>query len=151
MEKQNDDGIVDEVEEEDALRMIDEEIMNTAIGKTDARKIKDLINKIDGGATRAQDHFAESTSKSAMDQSTGGLSNSGSFSKIKGGSAKSVDQQSKFSSSSKVVVSKYSKNGNGGSKQNLHESSSIFGGGRKTPTNEKKYENEPEEQDEPDD
>ena len=46
------DAIVDEVEEEDALRMIDEEIMNTAIGKTDARKIKDLIHKIDGGAPR---------------------------------------------------------------------------------------------------
>lgn len=38
-----DDGIVDEVEEEDALRMIDEEIMNTAIAKHDARKLKDLI------------------------------------------------------------------------------------------------------------
>lgn len=38
-----DDGIVDEVEEEDALRMIDEEIMNTAVAKHDARKLKDLI------------------------------------------------------------------------------------------------------------
>lgn len=38
-----DDGIVDEVEEEDALRMIDEEIMNTALAKHDARKLKDLI------------------------------------------------------------------------------------------------------------
>ena len=37
--------------------MIDEEIMNTAIGKTDAKKIKDLISKIDGGVTRAADHY----------------------------------------------------------------------------------------------
>ena len=39
---------MDEVEEEDALRMIDEEIMNTAIAKQDARKLKELIGKIDG-------------------------------------------------------------------------------------------------------
>ena len=92
MDKQ-DDGIVDEVEEEDALRMIDEEIMNTAIGKSDQRKIKDLISKIDGGVTRAQNHIQESTSsKSAMDHSTGSLSSGGSFSKKAGGSAKSVDQ-----------------------------------------------------------
>ena len=44
----DEDGIVDEVEEEDALRMIDEEIMNTAVAKHDARKLKDLIQKIDG-------------------------------------------------------------------------------------------------------
>lgn len=67
----NDDGIVDEVEDEDALRMIDEEIMNTALGKADARKIKDLINKIDGGAPRTAEHFAESRSAD--------LSNNGSF------------------------------------------------------------------------
>ena len=42
------DDIVDEVEEEDALRMIDEEIMNTAIAKQDAKKLKELIGKIDG-------------------------------------------------------------------------------------------------------
>ena len=42
------DEIVDEVEEEDALRMIDEEIMNTAIAKQDAKKLKSLIGKIDG-------------------------------------------------------------------------------------------------------
>jgi hypothetical protein len=64
-----DDAIVDEVEEEDALRMIDEEIMNTAIGKTDARKIKDLIHKIDGGAPRS-DHFTqESKSADAVNSS----------------------------------------------------------------------------------
>ena len=33
--------------------MIDEEIMNTAIAKHDARKLKDLIHKIDGVAPRA--------------------------------------------------------------------------------------------------
>lgn len=38
---------MDEVEEEDALRMIDEEIMNTAIAKQDAKKLKDLVSKID--------------------------------------------------------------------------------------------------------
>ena len=42
------DEIVDEVEEEDALRMIDEEIMNTAIAKQDAKKLKNLIGKMDG-------------------------------------------------------------------------------------------------------
>jgi len=47
------DDIVDEVEEEDALRMIDEEIMNTAIAKQDAKKLKDLISKIDGALPRA--------------------------------------------------------------------------------------------------
>jgi len=60
---------------------------------------------------------------------------------------KTVDQQTKFSSSSKVVVSKYSKSS---SKQNLHESNSIFAG-RKTPGSDKKYENEPDEADEPED
>lgn len=44
----DEDAIVDEVEEEDALRMIDEEIMNTAVAKHDARKLKELIHKIDG-------------------------------------------------------------------------------------------------------
>jgi len=58
-EYRNDDAIDDEVEDEDALRMIDEEIMNTALGKADARKIKDLINKIDGGAPRTAEHFTE--------------------------------------------------------------------------------------------
>jgi len=32
-QKTEEDPIVDEVEEEDALRMIDEEIMNTAVAK----------------------------------------------------------------------------------------------------------------------
>ena len=71
-EYRNDDGIVDEVEDEDALRMIDEEIMNTALGKADARKIKDLINKIDGGATRTSEHITESKHAD--------LTNNGSFS-----------------------------------------------------------------------
>ena len=50
----DEDGIVDEVEEEDALRMIDEEIMNTAVAKHDARKLKDLIQKIDGREQSSQ-------------------------------------------------------------------------------------------------
>lgn len=37
--------------------MIDEEIMNTAVGKTDVKKIKELINKIDGGPRT--EHFTE--------------------------------------------------------------------------------------------
>ena len=45
------------------------------------------------------------------------------------------------------MVSKYSKSS---SKQNLHESNSIFAG-RRTPGGEKKYDNEPEEQEEPED
>ena len=139
-EYRNDDGIVDEVEDEDALRMIDEEIMNTALGKADARKIKDLINKIDGGATRTSEHITESKNAD--------LTNNGSFSNKQ----KQVDQQLKFSSSSKVVVSKYSKSN---SKQNLHESNSIFAG-RKTPSSETKhhggkYEAESNQQDELDD
>ena len=44
-------------------------------------------------------------------------------------------------------MSKYSKSS---SKQNLHESNSIFGG-RRTPGTDKKYDNEPEEQEEPED
>jgi len=136
-QKTEEDAIVDEVEEEDALRMIDEEIMNTTVGKTDAKKIKELISKIDGGARteQSQESRAEETS----------LGNS--FSS----KSKPVDMQTKFSSSSKVVVSKYSKSN---SKQNLHESNSIFGG-RKTPTMdsaaEGKYENDPEDQDEAED
>jgi len=47
-ENEGKEDIVDEVEEEDALRMIDEEIMNTALAKQDAKKLKDLIGKIDG-------------------------------------------------------------------------------------------------------
>ena len=52
-QKTEEDAIVDEVEEEDALRMIDEEIMNTAIAKQDAKKLKDLIGKIDGVVPRS--------------------------------------------------------------------------------------------------
>lgn len=88
---------MDEVEEEDALRMIDEEIMNTAVGKNDAKKIKELINKIDGGPR--SDHFTEPRTVDEPD-----LGNS-----FSNKSSKPVDQQTKFSSSSKVVVSKYSK------------------------------------------
>lgn len=58
-----------------------------------------------------------------------------------------MDQQLKFSSSSKVVVSKYSKNGS----NNVHESNSIFAGKRTPVSNEKKYENDPEDGDEPED
>jgi hypothetical protein len=53
--QRDEDGIVDEVEEEDALRMIDEEIMNTAIAKHDARKLKELIGKIDGVVPRSSE------------------------------------------------------------------------------------------------
>jgi hypothetical protein len=53
--------------------MIDEEIMNSAIGKTDARKIKDLISKIDGGAPRSE-HFSVE-SKSADSANSGSFSN----------------------------------------------------------------------------
>ena len=124
-QKTEEDPIVDEVEEEDALRMIDEEIMNTAVAKQDARKLKDLISKIDGTLPRSESREAiagkESAEKSA---SSLGSSASGSFK-----SSKPIDQQTKFSSSSKVVVSKYSKST---SKQNLHESNSIFAG-RRTP------------------
>lgn len=124
-QKTEEDPIVDEVEEEDALRMIDEEIMNTAVAKQDARKLKDLISKIDGTLPRSESREAiagkESADKSA---SSLGSSASGSFK-----SSKPIDQQTKFSSSSKVVVSKYSKST---SKQNLHESNSIFAG-RRTP------------------
>ena len=52
----------------------------------------------------------------------------------------------KFSSSSKVVVSKYSKGGNSGSKTNLHDSNSIFGG-RKTPGSDSKGDVDGEEPD----
>mmetsp|Transcript_41101 Transcript_41101/g.53929 ORF Transcript_41101/g.53929 Transcript_41101/m.53929 type:complete len:174 (-) Transcript_41101:154-675(-) len=66
------DDIVDEVEEEDALRMIDEEIMNTALAKQDAKKLKELIGKIDG--------VQKSESKESMkDLPTLSGSNSGSF------------------------------------------------------------------------
>ena len=58
-EENKGDDIVDEVEEEDALRMIDEEIMNTAVAKQDARKLRDLISKIDG--TRDGDNGKKST------------------------------------------------------------------------------------------
>ena len=142
----DEDGIVDEVEEEDALRMIDEEIMNTAVAKHDARKLKDLIQKIDGvprGSvpSSSTDKFIPDNGKNSVGSATDQLTNSGNFK-----STKPVDQQTKFSSSSKVVVSKYSKSS---SKQNLHESNSIFAG-RRTPT-DKKFDNEPEEQEEPED
>ena len=141
-----DDGIVDEVEEEDALRMIDEEIMNTAIAKHDARKLKDLIQKIDGAGPRGSATSSEKNTpdsgKNSVGSATDQLTNSGSFKSVK-----PVDQQTKFSSSSKVVVSKYSKTS---SKQNLHESNSIFAG-RRTPSDKKIVDNEPEEQEEPED
>jgi hypothetical protein len=62
------EDIVDEVADEDDLRMIDEEIMNTALGKSDARKIKDLITRIDGtGSGRAEQRLAESLSAKSGD------------------------------------------------------------------------------------
>lgn len=79
----NDDGIVDEVEEEDALRMIDEEIMNTAIAKHDARKLKDLIHKIDGVAPRggvpSSASSDNSTPDSGKNSNSDSLTNSGNF------------------------------------------------------------------------
>ncbi len=71
--KTDEDAIVDEVEEEDALRMIDEEIMNTAIAKHDARKLKELIGKIDGVNPRTNE------SKEADNNSGLAKSASGSF------------------------------------------------------------------------
>ena len=41
------DAIVDEIGEDDDLKLIDEEIMNSQIGKQDAKKLRDLIGKID--------------------------------------------------------------------------------------------------------
>ena len=81
------DGIVDEVEEEDALRMIDEEIMNTAVAKHDARKLKDLIQKIDGmppsaAARSSTDKLSSdkfSTSDHGGSDLSSSLTNSGSF------------------------------------------------------------------------
>ena len=108
--------------------------MNTAIAKHDARKLKDYANRIDGNQRREE---SDDSSKNAD------LTSSGTYKPP----TKAVDQQTKFSSSSKVVVSKYSKSS---SKQNLHESNSIFAG-RKTPGSDKKYENEPDEADEPED
>ena len=90
--------------------MIDEEIMNTAVAKHDARKLKDLIQKIDGvprGSTdksSASDKFTPDSGKNSGGSAGDALTNSGNFK-----STKPVDQQTKFSSSSKVVVSKYSK------------------------------------------
>jgi len=43
----DDDAIVDEVEEEDDLKMLDEELMASEVAKNDARRLKDLISKID--------------------------------------------------------------------------------------------------------
>ena len=82
--------------------------MNSHMGKQDARKLKDLIGKID---------------EAAGDSSKGA--------KATGVAKKPVDAATKFSSSSKVVVSKYNKSS---SKTNLHDnvtkssSNSIFAG-----------------------
>lgn len=76
--KGDDDGIVDEVEEEDALRMIDEEIMNTAVAKQDARKLKDLISKIDSVPRSENTSLTES-----VGSAKGSDSNSGSFKQSK--------------------------------------------------------------------
>ena len=114
--------------------MIDEEIMNTAIGKQDAKKLKGLLSKID--QTREQNKSETAAAQVTEKWFEAGAPASGSFSN----KAKPVDQQTKFSSSSKVVVSKYSKSN---SKTNLHDSKNVFGG-RKTPGL-----SEPEEQDSP--
>lgn len=65
--------------------MIDEEIMNTAIAKHDARKLKDLIQKIDGAAPRGSAASSEKSTPDSGKNSTGSasdmLTNSGSFKK----------------------------------------------------------------------
>ena len=111
------DAIVDEIGEDDDLKLIDEEIMNSHVGKSDARKLKDLIGKIDDAAGKPPPQ-----------------------------PKKPIDAATKFSSSSKVVVSKYNKSS---SKTNLHDSvtkssnNSIFAG-RMSPTlpTEPKYKRE---------
>lgn len=72
------------------MQMLEAEICNTAIAKQDVEKVKSLISKIDANFTR--DRGEEQNSS----KSTG-----------------YVDKQTKFSSSSKVVVSKYQKPGTG--------------------------------------
>ena len=49
------DAIVDEIGEDDDLKLIDEEIMNSAVGKQDARKLKDLIGKMDDVLSNSND------------------------------------------------------------------------------------------------
>ena len=71
-QKTDEDAIVDEVEEEDALRMIDEEIMNTAIAKHDARKLKELIGKIDGVNPRTNEGKEGENSNSGLTKSASG-------------------------------------------------------------------------------
>ena len=78
-QKTEEDAIVDEVEEEDALRMIDEEIMNTAIAKQDARKLKDLIGKIDGVVPRSGSGLEHSEGRTSAGAAENGGISSGSF------------------------------------------------------------------------
>ena len=58
--------------------MIDEEIMNTAVAKHDARKLKDLIHKIDGPRSGAT---SGTTTPDSAKNSNGGdsLTSSGNF------------------------------------------------------------------------
>ena len=100
-----DEAIIDEVEEEDTLKMIEAEICNTALAKQDIGKVRSLISKID-----------EISGIKEQSQEKKGLNFSGSFTN----KTKPIDQQTKFSSSSKVVVSKYNKSS---SKTNLHDNS----------------------------
>ena len=63
--------------------MIDEEIMNTAVAKHDARKLKDLIQKIDG-VPRGSTDKSSAADKFTSDKNSGGsagdaLTNSGNF------------------------------------------------------------------------
>ena len=55
----DDDAIVDEVEEEDDLKMLDEELLATDVAKNDARRLKDLISKID--STTGKDEIEDET------------------------------------------------------------------------------------------
>ena len=71
-QRTDEDAIVDEVEEEDALRMIDEEIMNTAIAKHDARKLKELIGKIDGVNPRTNNEGKEGDNNAGLAKSASG-------------------------------------------------------------------------------
>ena len=59
------DAIVDEIGEDDDLKLIDEEIMNSQMGKQDARKIKDLIGKMDDMLENKDPHSTHAAKLSA--------------------------------------------------------------------------------------
>ena len=117
-----DNDIVDEVGDDDAMKMLEDEIdKNQSHAKGDLHKVKNIINRLD--ELKSSGNGKASIEKLPSNKSLSGANNSsGSFS----GKTKPIDQQTKFSSSSKVVISKYNKTP---SKTNLHDGSlggSIF-------------------------